>query len=341
MVARAVVSADTGRVEVREVEIGAVGEWDVAVELERSAISVGTESYVLATATYPRPYIPGYAPIGRVVEVGDRAAARFSPGDRISYFQPRPPRSVVQGSPCTLQNCGGHQSPAIIDVDPARRDLLASNTYCVTVPEGLSTERAAFGGISSISSLGVTLAAPRVGDRALVIGQGMIGQLAAQHLKLRGAEVAVADRHEPRLELARRSGVDHVIDVRRDNLVETTRALWPDGADLVADATGSYRVVEDAVGALRREGTVLFLAWYKGADFNLQRFHGTVFRACFPWTLKGDHVLASWRLLESGALCVDHLHTHSFPVADAQQAYDLIYRAPQEYVGITLDWSRR
>ena len=341
MVARAVVSADTGRVEVREVEVGAVGEWDVAVELERSAISVGTESYVLATATYPRPYIPGYAPIGRVVEVGDRAAARFSPGDRISYFQPRPPRSVVQGSPCTLQNCGGHQSPAIIDVDPARRDLLASNTYCVTVPEGLSTERAAFGGISSISSLGVTLAAPRVGDRALVIGQGMIGQLAAQHLKLRGAEVAVADRHEPRLELARRSGVDHVIDVRRDNLVETTRALWPDGADLVADATGSYRVVEDAVGALRREGTVLFLAWYKGADFNLQRFHGTVFRACFPWTLKGDHVLASWRLLESGALCVDHLHTHSFPVADAQQAYDLIYRAPQEYVGITLDWSRR
>ena len=341
MVARAVVSADTGRVEVREVEVGAVGEWDVAVELERSAISVGTESYVLATATYPRPYIPGYAPIGRVVEVGDRAAARFSPGDRISYFQPRPPRSVVQGSPCTLQNCGGHQSPAIIDVDPARRDLLASNTYCVTVPEGLSTERAAFGGISSISSLGVTLAAPRVGDRALVIGQGMIGQLAAQHLKLRGAEVAVADRHEPRLELARRSGVDHVIDVRGDNLVETTRALWPDGADLVADATGSYRVVEDAVGALRREGTVLFLAWYKGADFNLQRFHGTVFRACFPWTLKGDHVLASWRLLESGALCVDHLHTHSFPVADAQQAYDLIYRAPQEYVGITLDWSRR
>ena len=341
MVARAVVSADTGRVEVREVEIGAVGEWDVAVELERSAISVGTESYVLATATYPRPYIPGYAPIGRVVEVGDRAAARFSPGDRISYFQPRPPRSVVQGSPCTLQNCGGHQSPAIIDVDPARRDLLASNTYCVTVPEGLSTARAAFGGISSISSLGVTLAAPRVGDRALVIGQGMIGQLAAQHLKLRGAEVAVADRHELRLELARRSGVDHVIDVRRDNLVETTRALWPDGADLVADATGSYRVVEDAVGALRREGTVLFLAWYKGADFNLQRFHGTVFRACFPWTLKGDHVLASWRLLESGALCVDHLHTHSFPVADAQQAYDLIYRAPQEYVGITLDWSRR
>ena len=338
MEARAVVSTGVRRVELQEVEIGAVGEWDVAVELERSAISVGTESHVLATAAYPRPYIPGYAPIGRVVEVGARAAARFARGDRISYFQPRPPRSVVQGGPGILQNCGGHQSPASIDVDPSQRDLLASNTYCVTVPEGLSTERAAFGGISSISSLGVTLAAPRVGDRALVIGQGMIGQLAAQHLKLRGAEVAVADQHRLRLELALRCGIDHAIDAGRENVVQAARALWPDGADIVADATGSYRVVEDAVGALRREGTVLFLAWYKGAGFNLERFHGTVFRACFPWTLKGDHVLSSWRLLESGALTVDPLLTHAFPVAEVQRAYDLIYEAPEEYVGVSLGW---
>jgi 3-hydroxyethyl bacteriochlorophyllide a dehydrogenase len=332
MRARAVVSTATRQVELRDVEIGAVGEWDVMVELEQSAISVGTESYVLATASFPRPYIPGYAPIGRVVEVGAEAARLFSPGERISYFQPRAPVAVVQ-------NCGGHQSPAIIDVDPARRDLLASNTYCVTVPEGLSTERAAFGGISSISSLGVTLAAPRVSDRALVIGQGMIGQLAAQHLKLRGAEVAVADLHRMRLELALRCGIDHAIDAGRENVVEVVRALWPDGADIVADATGSYRVVEDAVGALRREGTVLFLAWYKGAGLNLQTFHGTVFRACFPWTLKGDHVLSSWRLMETGALLVDHLNTHTFPVTEVGQAYDLIYRAPESYTGITLDWS--
>ena len=184
----------------------------------------------------------------------------------------------------------------------------------------------------------MTLAAPRVGDRALVIGQGMIGQLAAQHLKLRGAEVAVADRHRLRLDLALRCGIDHAIDAGRENVVEAARALWPDGADIVADATGSYRVVEDAVGALRREGTVLFLAWYKGPGFNLERFHGTVFRACFPWTLKGDHVLASWRLLESGALTVDPLQTHEFPVAEVQRAYDLIYAAPEEYVGISLDW---
>ena len=163
MQAQAVVSSAVRQVNLRRVEIGSVGDWDVMVELERSAISVGTESYVLATEHFPRPYIPGYAPIGRVVEVGAEAARLFSPGERISYFQPRTPEAVIQ-------NCGGHQSPAIINVNPAERDLLASDTYCVKVPEGLTTARAAFGGIASISSLGVTLAAPRgrpagAGDR--------------------------------------------------------------------------------------------------------------------------------------------------------------------------------
>ena len=336
MLARAVVSTATRRVELREVEIGAAGPWDVLVELERSAISVGTESYVLAGELFPRPYIPGYAPIARVVEVGAEAERLFTPGERISYFQPRAPRAD-QG---VIQNCGGHQSPAIIGVNPAERHLLASNTFCVKVPEELSTERAAFGGIASISSLGVTLAAPRVGQRALVIGLGMIGQMAAAHLKLRGVEVAVADLHELRRELARRAGADHVIDPLRENLATRVRELWPEGADIVADATGRYEVVEQAVPALRREGTVLFLAWYKGAGLNLEAFHGTVFRAAFPWTLKGDHVLASWRLMAAGALRVDHLHTHTIPVAQAQQAYDLIYRAPETYLGISLDWSR-
>ena len=111
MRARAVVSTATRQVALCDVEIGAVGEWDVMVELEQSAISVGTESYVLATGSFPRPYIPGYAPIGRVVEVGAEAARLFAPGERISYFQPRAPVAVVQ-------NCGGHQSPAIINVNP-------------------------------------------------------------------------------------------------------------------------------------------------------------------------------------------------------------------------------
>ena len=332
MEAKAVVAIDKFRVEIREVEIGEIGEWDIQVELERSAISVGTEAYVLANPErYERPYIPGYSPIGRIVKAGSKAARLFADGERVTYFQPRAPIDMIQ-------NCGAHQSPAIINVDPENSGKTPSNAYCVKVPKELPSDQAAYGGIASISDLGVSLARQRVGDRAFVVGQGMIGQLAAQYLKLRGAEVAVADLHEKRLTLSTESGADHSILVNTDNVADELKALWPDGADIVADCTGSYRVVESIVPTVKTRGKFIFLGWCKGTDFNMELFHGRIFEAYFPWGLEGPRISSAWRLMENGAMKIRHLITHRFGVHDAQQAYDLIYQAPQEYVGILLEW---
>ncbi len=190
MKAKAIVSTGVRKVEIQEIEIAEMAVRDILVELEATAISVGTEAYVLSTDRYPRPYIPGYSPVGGIIAAGEKASGLYSIGERVTYFQPNKPLY-------TIQNCGGHQSPAIMNVNPDR--LAKSNLYCEKVTVFLSSERAAFGGISSISCLGVSLARQNVGDKALLVGQGMIGQLAAQHLKLRGAEVAVADLYGKRL----------------------------------------------------------------------------------------------------------------------------------------------
>ena len=332
MKAKAVVAVGKGKVEIREVEIGELGEWDIKVVLEKSAISVGTESFVLAhPERYDRPYIPGYSPLGRVVATGKRAGELFSEGDRVTYFQPRAPEGIIQ-------NCGGHQSPAIINVDPEKVGTTASNAYCVKVPPALLSSIAAYGGIASISSLGISLARQIIGDRGLVVGLGMIGQCAAQFLKIRGAEVTVADLHEKRLSLADEAGADHGIHVTSGGLVDELKTIWADGADIVADCTGSYRVVESLVPAVKVRGKFVFLGWCKGTDFNLELFHGRIFEAFFPWGLEGPRISSAWRLMESGALKVSHLITHTFGVEDAQRAYELIYQAPQDYVGILLDW---
>jgi 2-desacetyl-2-hydroxyethyl bacteriochlorophyllide A dehydrogenase len=332
VLAKAIVAVDNKKVEIREVEIGTLGPWDLKVELEASAISVGTESYVLGMMKKDgAPYIPGYAPVARVVEAGKEAAGSYKVGDRVSYFTPRAPQGVRQG-------CGGHQGTAFVNVDPAGRDLLGSDCYVVKVPEGLSSERAAFGGISAVSCMGVSLAKPNVGDKALVIGQGLIGQFAAQHFHLRGAEVAVADLHDKRLELARQVGADHTINSARQDLPKAVRAIWPQGADIIADSTGNYQVIEASVDAIRYRGKYVFLAWCKGANFNLPRFHNRVFEAYFPWTLQGFRVLSSWRLMGGEALKIDPLITHRFHYSEAQKAYDLVYSAPDQYVGIVFNW---
>lgn len=330
MKAKAIISTDVRKMEVQAIEINSLEEWDIMVELEASAISVGTESYVLSSDRYPRPYIPGYSPIGRIVAIGTKAAELYNIGERVTYFRPNKPVDI-------LQNCGGHQSPAMLNVNPER--LHKSNLYCEKVPAGLSSERAAFGGISSICCLGVSMARQNVGDRALVVGQGMIGQLAAQHLKLRGAEVAVADLYEKRLLLSKQSGADHIINSGETDMVEAVRALWPDGADIIVDTTGNHKVVEKASDAIKSKGKFVMLGWVKGSEFTMEKFHHfRVFEAFFPWGLEGPRIASTWRLMETEAFKIDHLITHRFEIEEAQAAYDLIFDAPQDYVGIVFNW---
>ncbi len=66
----------------------------------------------------------------------------------------------------------------------------------------------------------------------------------------------------------------------------------------------------------------------------MEKFHGRVFEALFPWGLEGTRIASTWRLMELGAFKIDHLITHRFEIEDAQAAYDLVFESPQDYVGI-------
>ena len=340
MLAKGIVGVDKNKIEFREVEIGEAGDWDLVVELEASAISVGTEAYCLSImdpANRPK-YVSGYAPVGRVVQAGREARSLFREGSRVTYFAPRPPAPGSQ----VCQICGGHISPAIIGVNPRERDLLGPDSYCVTVPEALSSERAAFAGISAVSYLGVDMCRPNPGDKVVVLGQGIIGLYATQHFALRGAEVLAADSYAARLAVARACGADHVVDVSKEKLAQAVLEHWPGGADIVADTTGSYLAIEDSIPAVRRFGKYLFLGWCKGPGFNLERLQGTrVFEAFFPWTLQGRFVVASMKLMAMGALQAEPLISHRFEPGRAAEVYDFVRTAREKYVGILLDWRRR
>ena len=111
MTGKAIVAVGNGKVEIRDIKVPRVDEWDIRVALERSAISAGTESHVARSiANINKPLVLGYAPIGRIEAVGEKAAALFAVGDRVSYFCPSP-------SAAGPDNCsGGHQSPAVLNV---------------------------------------------------------------------------------------------------------------------------------------------------------------------------------------------------------------------------------
>lgn len=334
MKSRAIVAVENGKIEVRPVEPRAVGAWDLKIELESSAVSPGTETYIVTELVDDTPLIPGYGPIGRIVEAGSQTCSLFRVGDRVSYCCADPP---VTGEKLLH---GGHQSPAVMSLDPDKRDLKSPDGYCVKVPDGLSSELAAFGGIASVSSMAATMPQPKPGDTVLVIGQGVIGQFCAQHFSLRGAEVAVADLHAGRLGISKACGADHVINASEVDLVNAVKDIWPDGADIVADASASTEVVEDTIEAVKPRGKYVFVGSYQ-SDLNIHCLQGTrVFEAFFPWTLTPEHVLHSWRMMIRGGLKVEPLITHRMNVDDAAAAFDVILNSPSEYTGVVFDWTR-
>ncbi|HEU0302741.1 MAG TPA: zinc-binding alcohol dehydrogenase, partial [Longimicrobium sp.] len=102
-----------------------------------------------------QPLSMGYSNAGVVLEVG-AGVEGFAPGDRV------------------VSN-GGHA-----DVVRVPRNL------CARIPDGVSFEQAAYTSVASIGLEGVRLARLQLGERVLLIGLGLIGQICVCLLKAQG-----------------------------------------------------------------------------------------------------------------------------------------------------------
>lgn len=83
----------------------------------------------------------------------------------------------------------------------------------------------------------------------LVLGDGKLGILVAQVLRLTGCSVMLVGKHQCKLEVAQRCGVKAV---KREHLLSSGRI-----ADVVIDCTGSPTGLTDALQFVRPRGTVV------------------------------------------------------------------------------------
>ena len=86
-----------------------------------------------------------------------------------------------------------------------------------------------------------------LGDEVLVLGDGKLGNLCAQVLRLTGANVTVLGKHEDKLKVIKRSGV-------RTMLLSDWQ---PKQFDVVVEATGSLSGLQLAMTAVRPRGTLV------------------------------------------------------------------------------------
>ncbi|HWP43885.1 MAG TPA: zinc-binding alcohol dehydrogenase [Blastocatellia bacterium] len=335
--ARSVWLVGPRQVEIRDSVVRPPAEDEVRVRALCSAISQGTEMLVYrgeAPRTLPLdltiptiegslgfPIKYGYSSVGRIIDLGPGVEG-FAEGDLVFAFNP-------------------HESCYTL---PER--------FVVKLPPGTEPLRGAFLASVETAINAMLDAAPLIGERVAIYGQGTVGLLLTQLARRAGAGlIATADLFERRRTLSLALGADLTVDPAGESLARRIHELTGGaGADVVIEASGRPETMEEAIEAAALEGRIVVVSWYGkrrapislGGAFHRKRLAikssqvSNIASALAPrWTSKRRRELAAAYL---GELRLDEMITHVIPFDDAAAAYRLLDERPEETVQVLLDF---
>jgi 2-desacetyl-2-hydroxyethyl bacteriochlorophyllide A dehydrogenase len=316
------------KVEVREIILPTLKENEVLVETICSAISAGTELLVYrgqfpqvndaydpvsSNLNYPLQY--GYACVGRVREIGKSVNADwlnklvFSFQSHASYFSAIP-------------------------------DAL------IQIPESLSPETACFLPNMETAVNLVQDGAPILGERVLVLGQGVVGLLTASLLsEFPLQSLITVDQYE-----LRRNAIG--IEGKRVNIKSfAPQDIQSSAFDLAFELSGSPSALNDAIALTTFSGRIVIGSWYgqKRAEIDLGgAFHRSRIKLISSqvstispelsgrWN-KSRRFKVAWKALER--IKPEKWITQRFSLNEADKAYQLLDKNPQETIQVIFDYS--
>jgi L-iditol 2-dehydrogenase len=194
----------------------------------------------------------------------------------------------------------------------------------VPVPDNVSFEEAAMAEPISCTMYGNEKLDVGIGDFAVVIGEGAIGQLHAQLLKSRGARVAMVGLIEDRLKVGKKLGVDHVIDANKaDPVAEINELTGGYGADVVVVAAGVEAVLRQALEMAGRYGQVLYFAanMKEMNSMPMDLIHYKELKVIGSYDSTTSHFEKALRALSVGKVDAKSLISHMFSLDETEKAF--------------------
>jgi threonine 3-dehydrogenase len=175
----------------------------------------------------------------------------------------------------------------------------------------------------------------------LITGAGPIGIMAAAVVRHAGARhVVVTDMNPYRLELARRVGVTHALDVRQGSIADAQHELgMTEGFDVGLEMSGSPAALHDMLANMAHGGRIALLGIPSeeiAIDWNRVIFNMLTIRGIY-----GREMYESWYamtvMLQSG-LDISPVITHRFPYREFEQAFAVA--ASGDSGKVVLDWEQ-
>ena len=309
-----------------------LGPEDVLLQTQYSLISSGTElAKLTGLQQVDYPFVPGNRAIGKVIAVGEDVSD-LRVGDMVFSHT-------------------HHVSHTL------------TTKFRVRVPQGADTKESALVGLALVAMTAVRVGQIELGDRAAVIGMGLVGNLAAQLLRLAGADVITIDLSAARLDVARACGLPQTVNAGEEDaqaaVMEMTQGR---GVDVVVEASGTAQAAELAVSLTGRDGegiVVLLGSPRKEHETDLTPFlnhvhlwrNGSVMlRGAHEWRYPLHHspfqkhsmtrnAEIIFRLMAQGKLRTASLITHVLKPAAAAEAYAGLQQQPDSHLGVLFDWT--
>lgn len=280
----------------------------------------------------------GYSAAGVVLAV-DEMNSRFRVGDRVA---------------CGGAECAFHAQMIAVP------DLLATK-----IPDEVEDWQAAYTTLSAISMQAVRQASVQLGDRVLVLGQGLVGLLATSLLRASGARVMGADYVPARLDTALALGAERVVNPGQTRLADAVRE-WTggDGVDAVLLCVGGKGsdAADTAITCLRDRGVMVIVgiydaelswktAYMKDIQVRYSRSYGPGrYDPQYEWGGKDYPIgYVRWtenrnfesclQLMKTGQLNLAPVTTRRAQFTEAVSVYDALMQPGNADIGVVLEYA--
>jgi len=335
---KAAVFHGPGDIRVEKVPRPLAGPGETLIQITTTTIC-GTDLHILRGEYPVNPgLIIGHEPVGVIAELGIGVTG-YKVGDRVL---------VGAITPCGQCNAclGGHSSQCGHGNDcealggwrfgntihGAQAEYLlvpSAQANMARIPDDLTDEQVVL--LADIASTGISGAESgevTLGDKVAVFAQGPIGICASIGARLLGASLVIGvDGDDNRIAMARKMGVDVVLDYRKVDVVAEIRRLTGGGVNVAIEALGTQQTFETALRVLRPGGTLSSLGVYSGKlEIPYDAFGAGLAEVRIVTTLCPGGKERLRRLIDmvrSGRLDLRPLITHRFKLADIAAAYQL------------------
>jgi L-iditol 2-dehydrogenase len=341
---RALLLSQYNQLDVADLPAPAPGDQEILVRVAACGIcGSDVHGYDGTSGRRIPPIIMGHEAAGVVESVG--AGVRgFKAGDRITFD------STVYCGECEfcllgdVNLCNNRQVVGVSCGDYRRAGAFAEyvvvpDKICYHLPDGLAFEEAAMLEAVAVALHAVRVSEMKGGEKALVIGAGMIGLLTLQAAKALGAaEVMIADIDATRLERARKLGATEALLLSGDALVkEVLGRTGGQGVDLVLEAVGREETIAASIASVRKGGTVTLIGNITPqVKIPLQAVVSRQIRLQGSCASAGEYPQAM-ELMAAGKIKVKPLITAVAPLADGPQWFARLHAGEPNLMKVVLD----